>query len=360
MTAQDNLIYLSPKFEFHRLGLESFLLSNGIRDHVVFLSSGTTSLEPKGYAFTPQALFANAIAVNKHLGLNFNDKWGLTLPQFHVGGISILFRSSLLGHEPINLFPWNPQEICQQILEHNLNFISLVPTQLYDLVKLQLKCPPGLKHVLIGGDFLSVALEERALELGWPILRTFGMSELGSQIATSVSPSSQNLKILNIHELKTDEDQRLWIKSSSLFSFELKFENGWKMKSSTELMDSDGFYPLPDRGNIDDGFLTPLGRHDGKIKSSGRLIDPTALKEKLDSFMLKHEIWGKMDLSTQFEERKGQILLLEVDKSIDEKIIQEFRDSILPIKIDQLKLVDELLRNELGKKIKSHPSSSND
>jgi O-succinylbenzoic acid--CoA ligase len=352
MNSNENLIILAPKFEHLRKDLSDFLNSNGMSGHVVFISSGTTSLEPKGYVFTKEALIYNAQSVNSHLGLTSDDIWGLSLPPFHVGGISVIFRASLLGHTPIDLNPWDPIDISNKIIKHMVTVISLVPTQVYDLVKYQVRAPHLLKSVLVGGDFLSIALEEKARLLGWPIVRTFGMSELGSQIATAKSSIDRELEILKIHELKTDQENRLWIKGPSLFSFEIKLENVWKLTSSKDYLDENGFYPLPDLGLIKDDFLTPLGRYDGKIKSSGRLIDLIELKEKLDRHMLEYDIWGKMDLVVRPHDRKGCVLSLEFDKSLDPKIPLMFQESILPIVIDEMKSVDKIERNELGKKTK--------
>ncbi len=356
MKSKENLIILAPKFEHLRMDLFEFLNSNGIQTHVIFLSSGTTSLDPKGYVFSKEALIYNAQSVNSHLGLSSEDIWGLSLPPFHVGGISVLFRASLLGHTPIELYPWDPIDLSNKIIKHKVTVISLVPTQVYDLVKYQLRAPNVIKCVLVGGDFLSTALEEKARLLGWPIVRTFGMSELGSQIATAKSSFDKELKILNIHQLKTDQENRLWIRSPSLFSYEIKLENSWKIRSSKEYLDENGFYPLPDLGLIKDDFLTPLGRYDGKIKSSGRLIDLSLLKEKLDQHMLEYNIWGKMDIVVRAHERKGSLLSLEFEKTLDKKIPKIFQESIMPIMIDEMKPVDRIERNELGKKTKFPPS----
>jgi O-succinylbenzoic acid--CoA ligase len=347
----NNIIALSPKFSDLRESLVTFIEANGINDHVVFLSSGTTSTNPKGYVISKEAMFSNAKAVNDHLGLGREDRWGVTLPPFHVGGLSVYFRSSLLNHTPTLLFPWSPETLSQKITENKVTIISLVPTQIFDLVKLGIKAPKNLKYVLAGGDFLSMGLEEKALDLGWPLLRTFGMSEVASQIATATQVGSRDLKILPLHQLKTDEEKKLWIKTPSLFSFEINYQNGWKLNPSSNFKDKNGHYLLPDKGNIHGDHLIPLGRHDGKFKSSGLLIDYFDLKERLETLMLKNECWGKIDLSIKVEERKGQILCLEYENSVNFEIIEEFKKLIQPIKIDELLPVQSIQRNELGKKM---------
>jgi hypothetical protein len=68
--------------------------------------------------------------------------------------------------------------------------------------------------------------------------------------------------------------------------------------------------------------------------------------------MLEYDIWGKMDLVVQPHDRKGCFLSLEFDKSLDPKIPQMFQESILPIVIDEMKSVEKIEKNELGKKTK--------
>jgi O-succinylbenzoic acid--CoA ligase len=347
-----NVIFLSPKFEHLKPSLAKFLKEQHIKDRVLFLSSGTTSRNPKGYLFTKEALFHNAQAVNHHLNLTDSDQWGMTLPPFHIGGISVSFRSFLLDQSPVPLYPFTPEQLVHNLSAHHVTVISLVPTQIYDLVRSKLKAPAHLKYVLAGGDFLSQSLEEEALKLGWPILRTFGMSEVGSQLATAPTPGTRDLTILPLHKVKSDEEHRLWVKTPSLFSAELTYQEKWSLKAAHDSFDSEGYYPLPDKGLVRDGHLTHLGRYDGKIKVSGRLIDFLELKEKLDSHMLQHHCWGQLDLYLKTDERKSNLLCLDYDKTLNPHIMEDFLHLISPIKIDEILPCDFFHRNELGKKIR--------
>jgi O-succinylbenzoic acid--CoA ligase len=346
----DNFILLSPKFSYLRDSLIDFLERHHIRQHVIFLSSGTTSINPKGYIISKEAMFSNARSVNDHLGLNHYDQWGISLPPYHVGGISIYFRAALLRHSPIPLYPWHPEDFPKKIQENNVSIVSLVPTQIYDLVNLKKKAPEKIKCVLAGGDFLGESLEQKALDLGWPIFRTFGMSELGSQIATASKLGSKDLKILPIHILRSDDQNRLWIKSESLFSFEIQFQREWVLKAASSCLDKEGYFPLPDRGEIIHHHLKPLGRLDGRMKISGLLIDFYELKEKLDYHMLQNDCWGKIDLIIKQNERKNQILQLEYEETVNTQKIEDFKKLIHPIKIDEVVSVKTIHRNELGKR----------
>ena len=63
---------------------------------VWLLSSGTQSVdEIKAIALSIEAILQSAKAVNKHLRATAKDRWLLTLPFYHIGGLSIFARAHL-------------------------------------------------------------------------------------------------------------------------------------------------------------------------------------------------------------------------------------------------------------------------
>ncbi len=73
----------------------------------------------------------------------------------------------------------------EEMNEGAVTLTSLVPTQVHDLVQCALACPPSLRAVVVGGAELDPVLGERARELGWPVLQSYGMTEAASQVATA-------------------------------------------------------------------------------------------------------------------------------------------------------------------------------
>src|SRR5690606_8873999 len=88
-------ILTNPRLEKKALNVAREL--QHLKDHFLVFSSGTTSNDLKGYALSRKALFANAKAVNEHFNLTQKDVWGLSIPYFHVGGLSVLARAHVLG-----------------------------------------------------------------------------------------------------------------------------------------------------------------------------------------------------------------------------------------------------------------------
>lgn len=350
---KENQFFFHTKFQDYISPLSSLLNTHSISNHLCVISSGTTSNKIKGYALSFSALTISAKFVNQALNIGTNDNWGLCLPPYHIGGLSVYARSMLLGKAPIILHPWNPEILREKIIEENVTVISLVPTQIYDLVSMKIIAPSSLKAVLVGGDFLSEELELKAKDLNWPLVRSFGMTEVGSSLAIA-GDMKNGLKILPHHQIKIDSNNKLWVRSQSLYTCEFILDDGWELKMSRSDIDQEGFFPLPDLAQSGTQGIIPLGRDDGSFKSSGRLIGMTHLKNILDSLMLNHQCWGQMDLISIADERKGKVLSLIYEDTISQDIIKELDGLLHPIKIESKIKVKKIDKTELGKTRRAH------
>lgn len=168
-----------------RLWLESEPRARG---HHLFQTSGTTGTGRVGgrwVALSSAALTASAAAVNHHLRVTPDDHWMVALPTFHVGGFGILVRAHLAGSALSTMQErWRPESLVHRIQKTGATLTSLVPTQVNDLVSSALRPPDNLRAVLVGGGRLEPKIHQQALELGWPLLRTYGATETASQVAT--------------------------------------------------------------------------------------------------------------------------------------------------------------------------------
>lgn len=322
-------------------GLKDFPLNN----HFILFSSGTTGGSLKGYAVSKKALFANAKAVNEHFSLTSEDVWGLSLPSYHIGGLSVLARAHLLGNKVIDARKWEPQAWIKKIQE--VTITTIVPTQLYDLVKLGIKAPKNLRYIIVGGDFLSSELKKRAIELGWPVIRTFGMSEVCSQLASSKRPEEDEIEVMPIHQVKTNNEGRLLVKSEALFTLEFKLEDKLNVKLANELSEN-GFYITSDRAEINGKTIKHLGRIGDDIKISGHLVSLLALKNTLGNYLVEKNIYGQMELQLENDERKGKRLLLLTLPDLLEHV-EKVKELLLPVKVDEVKVVESFSRTDLGK-----------
>ena len=250
--------------------------------HLWLQTSGSTG-GPKWVGLSKSAFLSSALSVNRHLEVQLQEIWLNPLPTHHVGGLSIFARAHLGGQQVIQLkgFKWNPKKFFEALGDHRINLCSLVPTQIYDLVKNSLKSPPHLRVVLVGGGSLSESLFERAKALGWPILPTYGMTECCSQVATaSLASLDQSdfpqLDLLSHLQARVRKDQRLQLLGPSLLT------GYWSEKvGCVDPKDSKGWFTTADCAEIRDNHLMFKGRADQVRKISGELVSLWTVSDRL-------------------------------------------------------------------------------
>ncbi len=132
-------------------------------------------------------LLASVRASRKHLGLQPGDVWLVCLPLYHIGGFSILLRCAEAGATVLLHEGFNTDRILEDLDTQRVTHISLVPPMLSRLLGGGTRPPSCLRVTLVGGGPLSNELASRALNLGWPLCHTYGMSETASQVATRCS-----------------------------------------------------------------------------------------------------------------------------------------------------------------------------
>lgn len=344
---------IEPQLLAHesQLHLASEILSQlkkyDLRHHFILFSSGTTGGDLKGYAISKEALFTNADAVNKHFNLNRQDISGLSLPTYHIGGLSVLARADLLGNKVVDARKWNPDSWHEKM--DDVSITTVVPTQMYDLVQRKLKPSKNLRYIIVGGDLLSTGLKDEAMKLGWPVIRTFGMSEVCSQLASAANPESDELEVLPIHQVKTDENKRLLVKSEALFTLQFKMGKTFEVQLAEELCDKDGFYKTSDRADIHGKTLRHLGRIGDEFKIAGHLVNFNTLRNELSSYLVKHDLYNQMEFSLQDDPRKGKKLVLLSLQKVSEMDLTAIAKLIAPVKIDEVQEVSSFERTALGK-----------
>lgn len=306
--------------------------------HVWIATSGT--LASQWIALSKKSLLLSAAAVNEHLKATSTESWGLTLPLAHVGGLGIMARAHLLNQTVTALSQdgWKPSALGEKNWQGHL--LSLVPTQVHDLVQQKISPPKSLRAVVVGGDRLSPELYQSALKLGWPLLPSYGLTECGSQIATA-SPGDQNGKLTPLSHVKlhVDQEDRLWIESEALFTGKAVIEHeklSWLPRES-------GAWATQDRAEIaKDGSLTILGRFDSVVKVRG---------EKVDLSALEIELQKKLNITVIVvalpDERDGIALWAVTEKTLS---VEQLNAGLLPHqKLRGIHVLPVFPRTALGK-----------
>jgi O-succinylbenzoic acid--CoA ligase len=152
---------------------------------------------------------------------------------------------------------------------------SLVPTQLERLLQNDRFPPESLRAVLLGGAPPSRALLERALRLGWPIRKTYGMTETCSMVtleAAGAGATSESAGLLLPGTEMRIEAGIIEVRGPTLMSGYLPATPAPK----------DGWFRTRDLGRFDaQGCLEVLGRADESIVSGGENVQPREVEAVL-------------------------------------------------------------------------------
>jgi len=246
-------------------------------------TSGTSG-RPKGVVLSRSALVASAEASAHNLGWEENDRWLLSLPLAHVGGLSILTRC-LIARRTVVLCPsTDPAEIVRSIARHRVTLMSAVPTVIQRLLALSppWSPPAHLRAVLIGGGPVARAILREGKKRGLHLLPTYGLTETCSQVATwpygQEPPEGGAAKALSGIDIRVREG-RIAVRGPVLFT------SYWPEGERGADVDREGWFETGDCGEIDkEGFLHVWGRADDMIVTGGENVSPHEVEEALRAF----------------------------------------------------------------------------
>ena len=152
------------------------------RDIAVIMNTSATTGQFKSVPLRWGQIRAHVQASKEVLGKTEQDNWLMVLPLFHVSGLSILMRSLYNGTAITILPKYDEIKVLELIESEKINMMSLVPTILTQL-------EPKITHhtlrvILLGGEFIPMALIDACEKKSLPIYKTYGMTETFSQSVT--------------------------------------------------------------------------------------------------------------------------------------------------------------------------------
>ena len=150
----------------------------------LLLTSGTTGT-PKIAQISINNIISNCNAWDKVFQFNKDDIYYNCLPLHHIGGLSIIFRALLNGFKIILNDRFDAELISNHINQYKVTMISLVPTMLSRILKLDFDQNSNqiLRAVIIGGSNCNNSLLKKAIDNNLPIYKSYGMTESCSGIA---------------------------------------------------------------------------------------------------------------------------------------------------------------------------------
>ena len=317
-------------------------LEGEFSNHFWVRTSGSTGGE-KWVALNKEAILFSAEAVNQHFNCTAKDIWLHALPNFHVGGLGILARAHLSGAVVKRVLEkWDPLKFHNAL--DGCTLTALVPSQLYDLVKLRLKPPKTIRALIIGGGALSDALFDLAKELGWPVCPSYGLTECASQVATAY-PGEREMRILPHVEVRVSHI--ISLKSPSLLTAYASDVGG-----QYEIFDpkSHGVFATEDLGKVNGPFLKVLGRKGEAVKIGGEFVNLSHLEGVLEREKLQIGFTGEATLVVLPDPRlENSIHMVTTSRDIS-RLVCLYNEKVYPYEqIRNIHYFPKIPKTPLGK-----------
>jgi O-succinylbenzoic acid--CoA ligase len=319
-----------------------------------FQTSGSEGRR-KWVGLAKESLLISARVVNAHFGITERDHWLLALPVHHVGGFGVLARAFASGSAVRRLDgKWDAAVFARTCTEVGATLASLVPTQVFDLVAANLRAPEPMRVVLVGGGAMSSELEQAALQLGWPVRRTYGMTETASQVATQTTEGGE-MEVLPIWDLSTDDEGVLTVRGEALAKGYALQENGkwrWEPISAEAGLHTRDCVSLHHEGAR--RFLRFVGRESGIVKILGELVALGPIQERIEALRLHsgltHGDAAVCDLADARAEARLVLAVSQINEEDCERLQNGLNETLRPFEqILDIRHLKAIPRSELGK-----------
>jgi acyl-CoA synthetase (AMP-forming)/AMP-acid ligase II len=340
----------------------------------IFYTSGTTG-DPKGVVHTVRSGKERINAMVISCGLH-PDSVGMPLVPF-VHGAGLLSIRSLVavGAELVVTNTFEPEPVIDAIEEHDISYIDTVPTVTERIANYDGIDDHEFSTVECWANTGEVMTEERAKlfteRLTPNIYNAYGTSEIGQNVmlypgdlpeqagAIGRPIAGSEVRIIELdadrhvqpHEtLSPGEEGEIIIRSDQIFRGYFGDED------TTRETVHEGWFYTKDVGYVDeDGYLTVTGRADDMIISGGENISPV----EVESVLKQHErVSGAIVVGIPHEDLGQQPKAFVVADGLTAADLEEYcreHDDLADFKRPrEYEFVEELARNEAGKKLRGN------
>ncbi|CAN5655874.1 o-succinylbenzoate--CoA ligase [soil metagenome] len=299
------------------------------RDATVVFTSGSSG-SPKAALHTLGNHYYSALGSRSNIELSGGDRWLLSLPLYHVGGLSILFRCLLAGATIV--IPEPGASLGRSIPAFGITHLSLVATQLKRLLEERVDLG-GLKAILLGGGPIPGSLVDEAVSRNLPFHTSYGLTEMSSQATTTPPGATSSLlhtagRVLPHREVSIAGDGEVLVRGETLFAGYIE-EDGLN-----RAIDEAGWFHTGDLGELDDeGYLRILGRKDNLFVSGGENVQPEEIEETLGRLASVERAVVAPAPDVNFGERPVAFVLAADDSVTPDILIRELGDELPRFKI---------------------------
>ncbi|MDB5430886.1 MAG: long-chain fatty acid--CoA ligase [Caulobacter sp.] len=269
---------------------------------IILFTSGTTS-EPKAAILRHGNLTSYVLSTIEFLGADEGDAALVSVPPYHIAGISAVLTSVYSGRRMVQLPGFTPEAWAGSVAAEAVTHAMVVPTMLgrvLDVLDKTGQGLPGLRALSYGGGRMPVAVVERAMDLlpHVDFVNAYGLTETSSTISI-LDPQSHR-------DARTHADPAVRRRLSSVgrplpsLELEIRDEAGHQVGAgvvgevwvrgeqisgeyaSGKAVRDDGWFATKDAGWLDEeGFLFVEGRLDDVIVRGGENISPSEVEDVL-------------------------------------------------------------------------------
>lgn len=339
---------------------------------ILLFTSGTTG-EPKAAVLRHRHLAAYVIGTVEFMGAGDDEAQLVSVPAYHVAGISAVLSSLYSGRRIVYLPTFEPEAWVRAVDEHAVTQAMVVPTMLGRILSaleqsgLRL---PSLRHLSYGGGRMPVEVIERAMQLLPDVsyVNAYGLTETSSTVSV-LTPDDHR-------EAMSSDDpsvrRRLGSVGSPLPSIELEirgpagevlptggcgeiFVRGEQVAGEylgRSLLTDDGWFPTNDAGFLDEhGYLYLDGRLDDVIVRGAENLSPGEIEDTLRSHpaVADAAVVGVPDL--EWGESVAAAVVLVEDATASEAELQQWvRERLRSTRTpERIQFREEMPYNETGK-----------
>lgn len=342
---------------------------------VELFTSGTTGV-PKAAILRHDNLLAYILGTIEFMSADEDDAAIVTVPPYHIAGISAVLSSVYAGRRMVQLPNFDPAAWLDLVGRHAISNAFLVPTMIQRIVEhldATGSAPrlPALRALAYGGGKMPLPVIERAMALFPDVdfTNAYGLTETSSTIclldpdthraaAAADDPAirrrlgSVGRPLPTIELVIRDEDGRLLGPGEAGLVFVRGDQIAGEYHGLGSQTDGEGWFPTRDRGWVDEeGFLFLDGRADDVIVRGGENISPGEIEEVLLSHPAVSDCavvampdaeWGEAVAAAIVLADGGRAEATELQDLVRGKL----RSSRVP---QAIRFVDALPYNETGK-----------
>jgi len=338
---------------------------------VLLFTSGTTS-EPKAAMLRHRHLSSYVVSTLDFLGADEGEATLISVPPYHIAGISAVLSSVFTGRRMVLLPSFSPEAWVELADKERITHAMVVPTMLgriLEVIETRGVSLPALKHLSYGGGRMPETTIARALSLLPQVdfVNAYGLTETSSTISV-LTPDDHRAAMSSEDPSVRRRLGSVGIPSPAI-ELEVRDPDGAKLGRGVSgeiwvrgdqvsgeyrgrhALDCDGWYATNDCGWLDEGgYLFVEGRLDDVIVRGGENISPSEIEGVLRSHDAIDDVavagvadneWGEQIIA--FVVSKGDLPCAQALKAL---VRERLRSSRVP---SEIIFMSELPYNETGK-----------